>query len=53
MNSRINDTEECIIDLEYRIMEIPQSEQKIERQIKKTNQTNKQKKRVQHMRCVG
>ena len=27
INSRVGDVEECISDLEYRIMEIPQPEQ--------------------------
>ena len=35
MNSRLSDTEECIRDLEYRIMEITQSEQQKEKQILK------------------
>ena len=33
MNSRLSDTEECINDLEDRIMEITQSEQKKEKKI--------------------
>ena len=33
INNWINDTEECISDLEDRIMEITQSEQQTERQI--------------------
>ena len=33
MNSRLNDTEEGIHDLEYRIMEIIQSEQQKEKQV--------------------
>ena len=33
MNSRLNDTEEQISVMEYRIREITQSEQQIERQI--------------------
>ena len=40
-NSWLNDTEECISDLEDRIMEITQSEQQIERQMKK-NESNVQ-----------
>ena len=35
MNSRMNNAEEQISDLEDRIMKITQSEQQIERQIKK------------------
>ena len=35
MNSRLNDTEEGMSDVEDRIMEITQSEQQTERQIKK------------------
>ena len=35
MNSRVNNTEERISDLEGRIMEIIQSEQQLESQIKK------------------
>ena len=35
MNSRLSDTEECVSDLEDRIMEITQSEQQKEKLIKK------------------
>ena len=38
MNSRLSDTEECINDLEDRIMEITQSEQKKEK--KNLNENN-------------
>ena len=37
MNSRLNDTEEFISDLKDKIMEITQTEQQTERQIKKKN----------------
>ena len=37
MNSRLNDTEECINDLEDKIMELTQSEQQTGRQKKKKN----------------
>ena len=46
MNRRLNNAEEQISDLEDRIMEITQSEQQTEGQVK-------QKKRKQHMRSVG
>ena len=40
MNSRLNNKEEQINDLQDRIMEIPQSEEQNERQIKKKNESN-------------
>ena len=40
MNSRLSDLEECISDVEYRTMEITQTEQQKEKQIKtKTKNT--------------
>ena len=41
MNSRINNAEEQISDLEDRIMEITQSEEQTERQMKKKDESNK------------
>ena len=53
MNSIMNNAEERINDLEDRIMEITQSKQQTESQMKKKKQIKKQQKRKQYKRHMG